>query len=79
MDFFVKGRGESPSPQAQDNDLNNFEIELLAIGKKIGLSFAELNELRVTDLFAMAEIYSGRKGDKPRAATQVDIDAFYGG
>lgn len=52
------------------------EIDILAVGKKIGLSFAEMNELRVVDLFDMVGSYSGAEDD--RDATQDDIDAFYG-
>ena len=52
---------------------------MLAIGKRIGLSFAEMNELRVADLFAFARSFMGKKNDGPRMATQEDIDAFYRG
>ncbi|MNR93711.1 hypothetical protein D3C72_247710 [compost metagenome] len=55
------------------------EIELLALGKKIGLTFSEINELRVNDLFEVAKCFSGIEDDKPQEATQSDIDAFYGG
>jgi len=52
---------------------------VLAVGKRIGLSFAEMNELRVTDLLDLARAYAGAKNDGPRMATQADIDAFYRG
>ena len=52
---------------------------MLAVGKRIGLSFAEMNELRMTDLFDLARSYMGKKDVAPRMATQADIDAFYRG
>jgi CO dehydrogenase/acetyl-CoA synthase beta subunit len=53
--------------------------DLLAIGKKAGLSFVEMNELSVSDLLELARSFAGNDEDKPREATQEDIDAFYGG
>jgi hypothetical protein len=50
---------------------------LLAIGKRAGLSFSEINELRVRDLLAYADIYIGNKEQKTRMATQEDIDRFF--
>lgn len=50
----------------------------MSIGKKIGLSFAEINELGLKDLIDLAKDYSGAEDDKPKDATQDDIDAFYG-
>jgi len=50
----------------------------LVIGKRLGLSFAEINELRVMDLLDMAEAFVGNGSSAPREATQADIDAFYG-
>lgn len=70
--------GAQSSPRNDEPDLLNFEIDLLVIAKKIGLSFEELKELRVTDLFAMAESFTGADKEKPREATQADIDAFFG-
>jgi hypothetical protein len=51
----------------------------MAVGKRIGLSFAEMNELRMEDLFDLALSYMGKKNDGPHMATQEDIDAFYRG
>ena len=42
------------------------------MGKKAGLSLTEINEFRIRDLAAYVEIYIGK--DKPRKATQEDID-----
>ena len=56
------------------------ELDLLAIGKRLGLSFEEINNLRSSDLIELAKSYMGSEEDKgPREATQQDIDAFYGG
>lgn len=44
----------------------------------MNLSFVELNELRVVDLVELGDAYYGKKDDKPREATQEDIDAFFG-
>ncbi|MGG1673324.1 hypothetical protein ACIFOE_22335 [Paenibacillus sp. NRS-1783] len=54
-------------------------MDLLAIGKRIGLSFAEINDLRCQDLIDLARSYTGSDDqEKSKDATQVDIDAFYG-
>jgi hypothetical protein len=53
------------------------DLTLLAIGKRTGLSFVEINELRVRDLLTYADIYTGNKKQKPRMATQEDIDRFF--
>ncbi|MBC2722342.1 hypothetical protein [Desulfosporosinus sp.] len=53
------------------------DLELLAIGKRTGLSFAEINEFRVCDLLAYSKSYVGDGDSKEREATQKDIDVFY--
>lgn len=50
----------------------------MALGKRMNLSFAELNELRIRDLIDLADAFFGVEDDTPRQATQSDIDAFYG-
>ena len=52
------------------------DLELLVIAKRTGLSFAELNELRVQDLLAYSNLYTNNEttSDAPRMATQRDID-----
>jgi len=44
------------------------------VGKKAGLSLAEINEFRIRDLAAYVEIYIGEGKNRPRKATQEDID-----
>lgn len=55
------------------------DLEWIAVGKRAGLSLAEINELRIRDLAAYVEIYTGADKDKPREAKQEDIDRFYAG
>lgn len=74
MGFSVE---ESPLKNKGKHNLDRLDLELLAIGKRTGLSFAEMNEFRSSDLLAYADIYTGSKKDKPRKATQKDIDKFF--
>ncbi|MGF6356166.1 hypothetical protein ABIE27_004081 [Paenibacillus sp. 4624] len=70
---------EGRSPQVSRE--SRIEIDLLAIGKRIGLSMEEMAELTCNDLIDLARSYTGKeeKQKGPREATQADIDAFYGG
>ena len=53
------------------------DLELLAIGKKAGLSFDEMNLLRVRDLLKFVQIYTGNNEEtEVRQATQADFDGF---
>jgi hypothetical protein len=77
MDFFAE-----ESERKENNDTiyeqpERLDLELIAIGKRTGLSFSEMNELRVRDLLAYADIYIGKKEKKARMATQEDIDRFF--
>lgn len=71
---------EEKNSRGNKRNIKRVDIELLAIGKHIGLSFAEINELRVCDLLALADSYTGanEKGANEkeviREATQADID-----
>ena len=58
------------------NDFEDLEITILATAKKAGLSFVELNDLRVRDYIKFMEIFTGETENKPRQATQDDIDRF---
>ena len=53
------------------------DLEWIAAGKRAGLSLTEINELRVRDLAAYIDIYTGADKDKPREATKDDIDKFF--
>lgn len=77
--FFVEER-EAGQNQPTDtfDQPERLDLELIAIGKRTGLSFVEMNELRACDLLKYADIYVGNKKQRPRTATQADIDAFFG-
>ena len=59
-----------PSPERLD-------VEWIALGKHLGLSFAELNDLRIVDLVDLHEAYFG-DGTKQKEATTADIDRLFG-
>ena len=68
----AEGNGE-PS----DAEPDRMDLELLAIGKKAGLSFDEMNLLRVRDLLKFVQIYTGNNEEtEVRQATQADFDGF---
>ena len=72
-----QGQGLPRNRASQNqNDFEDLEITILATAKKAGLSFVELNELRVCDYIKFMEIYTGEAENKPRQATQDDIDRF---
>lgn len=75
MAFFVPSKEQSSNQKDDDYKL---DINLIALAKRMNLSFIELNELRVVDLVEIGDAYYGKKDDKPREATQADIDAFFG-
>ena len=65
--------------EPSDTEPDRMDLELLAIGKKAGLSFDEMNLLRVRDLLKYVQIYTG-SGDEEteteRQATQADFDRW---
>lgn len=77
MGFWVEVENKKTSRQK----VRRFDTALLAMGKRVGLSFAEINELSVQDLLDFVGDYTGA-GDEdegPQMATQEDIDRFYSG
>jgi hypothetical protein len=76
-DFFAEEAGQEQSDIETYEQPERLDLELIAIGKRSGLSFSEMNELRVRDLLAYADIYIGKKEKKARMATQEDIDRFF--
>ena len=54
------------------------DLELLAIGKKAGLTFDEINLFRVRDLLKFVSIYAGNNNDEDtiKQAGQSDFDSF---
>ena len=57
MAFFVQ-QGHS-NQDNQQTSTENLALKVLVIGKRMGLTFQEMNELRLQDLFLMADIYCG--------------------
>ena len=74
MAFFVESRSQS---SGNNREPARLDLELIAIGKRTGLTFSEMNEFRVRDLLAYARAYTGKDNDKPKMADQKDIDSFY--
>ena len=73
-------------PEVEQNESNaepleRTDLELLVMGKRIGLTFSEMNELTVNELVQFVNIYvkqeTGKQKPRRRAATQADIDAFF--
>lgn len=63
--------------EPSDEEPERIDLELLAIGKKAGLTFEEMNLMRVRDLIKFVRIYSGNNEEETeRQATQADFDAF---
>jgi hypothetical protein len=77
MDFFPEEAEQNENNEIANEKPERLDLTLLAIGKRTGLSFVEMNELRVRDLLAYADIYIGKKEKKSRMATQEDIDRFF--
>jgi hypothetical protein len=76
-DFFVEEAEQNENNSIVTEKPERLDLELLVIGKRTGLSFVEINELRVRDLLTYADIYMGDKKPRRRIATQEDIDRFF--
>ena len=67
----------SDNGEPSDTEPDRMDLELLAIGKKAGLSFDEINLFRVRDLLKYIQIYTGNdEGAEIRQATQADFDRW---
>lgn len=73
--FFVEESGTRKNKN--DHISDRIDLEWIVAGKKAGLSLAEINEFRIRDLADYVDIYTGADKNKPRMATQADIDAFF--
>jgi hypothetical protein len=63
--------------EPSDTEPDRMDLELLAIGKKAGLTFDEMNLLRVRDLLKYVQIYTGNdEGTEARQAAQADFDRW---
>ena len=74
MEVESSGSGEPTDTEAEPPD--RLDLELLVVGKKMGLSFDEMNMFRVRDLLKFVHIYAGEKEEAVRQAGQADFDAF---
>ena len=73
-----QNRGQRKKQSNIDVDFDDLELSIIVTAKKAGLSFVELNDLRVCDYIKFMEIYTGEDENKPRQATQDDIDRLLG-
>lgn len=73
-----QNRGQRKKQSNIDVDFDDLELSIIVTAKKAGLSFVELNDLRVCDYIKFIEIYTGEAENKPRQATQDDIDRLLG-
>lgn len=69
------------SGEATDTDVEppeRLDLDLLLVGKRMGLSFDEMNMFRVRDLLKFVHIYAGEKDNQNtvRQAGQADFDSF---
>lgn len=60
----------------KDNQSNLSNNELIAILKKYGFSFEELNQIKYIDLINILSLYNKKEEPKVRKATQEDFDNF---
>jgi len=69
------GSGEPTDTEAEPPD--RLDLELLVVGKKMGLSFDEMNMFRVRDLIKFVRIYTGNDEEtEVRQANQADFDRW---
>lgn len=62
----------------KQSKLENEEVSLLIIAKKVGLSLEELNMLTLQELIDFADMFTGNtEEDEEKEVTQEDIDNFY--
>lgn len=75
---FVTRQKSKPRKKPSQNDDDDYEVSLLVIAKRVGLTFSELNLMTLQELFDFVDIWMGDGGDdSPQEATQADIDAFF--
>lgn len=75
MDCFV-GQQKSRSTTSTAALSARPDLEWMAVGKRAGLSFEEINVLRIRDLSDLMDVLIPEDADVEVPATQADIDAF---
>ena len=75
MEVESSGSGEPTDTEAEPPE--RLDLDLLVVGKKMGLSFDEMNMFRVRDLIKFVRIYTGNDEEtEVRQAKQADFDSF---
>lgn len=75
MPPFVTSRNKNLTNKPVPEDFN-YEVSLLVMAKRMGLSFDELNMMTLQDFMDFAEMWTGDY-EADQEATQADIDRFY--
>lgn len=60
--------------KSESEPVENVEIVLLVMAKRVGLSFIELNELSLNDVLIFSRLFFGVKSKQAKKAAQADID-----
>lgn len=75
MEVESSGSGEPTDTDAEPPE--RLDLDLLVVGKKMGLSFDEMNMFRVRDLIKFVRIYTGNDEEtEVRQANQADFDRW---
>ena len=75
MEAESSGSGEPTDTDAEPPE--RLDLDLLVVGKKMGLSFDEMNMFRVRDLIKFVRIYTGNDEEtEVRQANQADFDRW---
>ncbi|MCF8012680.1 MAG: hypothetical protein K9L56_15535 [Clostridiales bacterium] len=77
MGFFVQQKNNPSQENNSEPISDRLDLNLILNAKQLGLSFEELNELRVTDFIEMVDIKTGNGNNGPKKATQEDIDKLF--
>lgn len=75
MPPFVTSRNKNLRNKPVPEDFN-YEVSLLVMAKRMGLSFDELNMMTLQDFIDFAEMWTGDY-EADQEATQADIGRFY--
>jgi hypothetical protein len=86
MAFFVPENLEENQSQNKNRETNDkLHLIIIAMSKKMNMSFEELNQFRVKDFLETFDIFTGKSNrndlktkKEPRKATQKDIDIMMG-